>query len=774
MSRLLLSILSFGLVLVTGAFHAIQAAPVGSSFVYQGALAQSGTAATGLYDMEFRLYAGETSDFELAPVELITAVEVSAGNFAVTLDFGQLPFDGEEAWLEISVRPAGGSDPLTVLSPRQPIRTIPYALHASSVPADAIGSGNVVDGAISTLKLANGAVVAGKLADRAVTTAKLDDSGATPDGVLGFRDGQVQWLTRSQLADSSRGNRLKALLGDDMPALPPGIDASACLASGDLAAQLSLDGEVFSSVHAMSASEAISGRNRYWMVFDSTRALNAGSVLGQTASLTLTNSLGSAHFSGPVIRLELMGAQGSSLTYRLALGPPWATLDLASDFSVHQAQAIPDVIESETGAAGLAIQSLLNFNYDSSDLEIRYAETAWQFVRRLMEREGLFLTTRHEVDSAQAVLGDTNASFVNTSISVPLLAAGSALGSTPGVTRFSRTSALGPVHVSTQGFGDNTPPTGLFVSSDTGGGVRGDYAFESGLKTMGAVSFRQGVRVRQHAAELALGTAISNVPQIRAGYQFDVVDTSTAALGGRYLATAVRHALLAETTGGCLVYSNQIEILPDSVPFALPAVTPMPALPAVTSATVVGAAGDVVHSDGQGRIRVQFHWDGKGQFDETSGPFVRVATPTENLLGGQALPRVGSEVLVSFVDGDPGQPVVVGSLHNPAFPVTVDQGGLSTLVAGVSFLCSGPTSKITRVFRNPAGSDPAIGTASISPGCTLDLGFDLSERFWSVSADAPAFAATAACAMETSTSLSCSAVNFGGSRVPANLMLLVH
>ena len=99
--------------------------------------------------------------------------------------------------------------------------------------------------------------------------------------------------------------------------------------------------------------------------------------------------------------------------------------------------------------------------------------------------------------------------------------------------------------------------------------------------------------------------------------------------------------------------------------FAPPRETPVPSLRGLHTATVVGPGDEEIHTDEFGRIRVQFPWDREGQKDENSSTWVRVAQPwTGAAFGSGALPRVGQEVLVQFLDGDPNKPMVVGSLFN--------------------------------------------------------------------------------------------------------------
>jgi type VI secretion system secreted protein VgrG len=120
-------------------------------------------------------------------------------------------------------------------------------------------------------------------------------------------------------------------------------------------------------------------------------------------------------------------------------------------------------------------------------------------------------------------------------------------------------------------------------------------------------------------------------------------------------------------------------------PFKAPVVTPRPMMSGPQTATVVGPAGEEIHTDKHGRIKVQFHWDREGKRDDNSSRWVRVAQMHAGKgWGGQFLPRIGMEVVVDFIEGDPDRPLVVGTVYNGtntppyALPANKTQSGLKT------------------------------------------------------------------------------------------------
>jgi hypothetical protein len=207
----------------------ILAAPLGTTFTYQGFLSEDGAPAQGTFDLRSILYNAEVGGSQVGNILTNQNVLVESGLLNVSLDFGAGLFDGEARWLELAIRPAGTGLPFMPLTPRQPLRATPYASHAlaastafmtttadvaNQVPwsgiidippdfADGIdrdttydaGEGlNLTD---TTFSIANQGVTTSALADQAVTPAKLDFTNADPDHVLLFDGAAVIWTNVS-------------------------------------------------------------------------------------------------------------------------------------------------------------------------------------------------------------------------------------------------------------------------------------------------------------------------------------------------------------------------------------------------------------------------------------------------------------------------------------------------------------------------------------------------------------------------------------------------
>ncbi|MDP9964275.1 type VI secretion system secreted protein VgrG [Variovorax paradoxus] len=113
-----------------------------------------------------------------------------------------------------------------------------------------------------------------------------------------------------------------------------------------------------------------------------------------------------------------------------------------------------------------------------------------------------------------------------------------------------------------------------------------------------------------------------------------------------------------------------ITALPIDVPFRPPRLTPRVVMPGPQSAIVVGPAGEEIHADDFGRVKVHFHWDRYDKSDEKSTCWVRVSQPWAGKgWGGYFIPRIGQEVIVDFLNGDPDRPIIVGRVYNDDQPI---------------------------------------------------------------------------------------------------------
>ena len=175
--------------------------------------------------------------------------------------------------------------------------------------------------------------------------------------------------------------------------------------------------------------------------------------------------------------------------------------------------------------------------------------------------------------------------------------------------------------------------------------------------------------MQEHAAAALQITGESNCLQFEPGSKFSLVRHFDA--NGKYLLTSVDHSARLSAgfrsgdSAASLEYSNQFCCLPEQLPYRPGRITPRPVVHGVQTATVVGPKDSELFVDKYGRIKVQFHWDRDSQWNAASSCWIRVAQIWAGPAWGAFFwPRVGHEVVVTFVEGDPDQPLIIGSVYN--------------------------------------------------------------------------------------------------------------
>ena len=186
------------------------------------------------------------------------------------------------------------------------------------------------------------------------------------------------------------------------------------------------------------------------------------------------------------------------------------------------------------------------------------------------------------------------------------------------------------------------------------------------------------VRLETHNRDRLIGEGFGRVISMAPGQRFEITGHPTVGVDGEYILLRVEHVSrslgeVLQTTGESDSYYNRFECIPADVPYHPRRTVEKPSIPGIQTAVVTGPGGEEIHVDEYGRIKVQFHWDREGQNDENSSCWIRVQQPWAGSgWGFWYVPRIGMEVIVHFVNGDPDRPLVTGCVYNannlPALP----------------------------------------------------------------------------------------------------------
>jgi type VI secretion system secreted protein VgrG len=171
-------------------------------------------------------------------------------------------------------------------------------------------------------------------------------------------------------------------------------------------------------------------------------------------------------------------------------------------------------------------------------------------------------------------------------------------------------------------------------------------------------------------AQITVLSGTSNCRAFISGFRFTLAEYHRDDMNGRpYVLTALSHAASEPISGSGgdteASYTNTFVCIPHSIPFRPPLLTPKPVIVGVQTALVTGPEGEEIYTNEHGMVKVQFHWDREGQYDENTTCFIRVGQIWAGMGWGAVwLPRIGQEVIVSFIEGDPDRPIIIGSVYN--------------------------------------------------------------------------------------------------------------
>ena len=404
--------------------------------------------------------------------------------------------------------------------------------------------------------------------------------------------------------------------------------------------------------------------------------LSPEALLGQPVTLGMRLRDGQRFFHGHVARFGLAGHRGRHFLYKARLRPwPWF-LTRTSDCRIFQDLSVPDIVKTVFEDHAVAcFEFRLRHTYRARPYCVQYRETDHDFVARLLEEEGIYWHFEHGEDKHTLVLQDDAAAHAPAPgcEALPYIeAAGQAPPDTEYVTGwdFSRRVRTGRTVLTSYDF--ERPQADLQalaqeprehdLSDYEHFDFQGDYTqAEDGLERAGTRIEAQQARHEQHQAR-------SNAHGLAAGGLFGLQRHPRADQNMQYLCVALR--IKAGNAGQDAGASSgrfdcRFSAIPATRQFRPPRRTDRPFVKGPQTAVVVGPAGTEIHTDRYGRVKVQFHWDRYGRSDERSSCWMRVSQPWAGSgWGAVAIPRIGQEVIVDFLEGDPDQPVITGRVYN--------------------------------------------------------------------------------------------------------------
>ncbi|MBO9688278.1 type VI secretion system Vgr family protein [Roseateles chitosanitabidus] len=431
-------------------------------------------------------------------------------------------------------------------------------------------------------------------------------------------------------------------------------------------------------VHSCVSREGLSDAGDTTLLLLSERKdILASELLGKSVVLTVAlRDDAPRHVSGYVTRFAQRGFEGKHCIYEMQLKPWLWLLSRTSDCRIFQEMSVPDIVKQVFEDHPVArYEFKLLRPYRTWNYCVQYRETDFNFIARLLEHEGIYWYVEHDESGHKVVLCDSASGHDAAPGCESLPFYGSGAQAAPQleyVQSWESAQCVKPGKVVITDYDFQRPSSGL----ETAQNRKRDYDLSDGEVfdyPGGYIQTGDGSQyVEDRLDELQTGyetfDGTSNAQGVRTGHLLSLTRHPREVENGQYLVTgtilqaqqASSEAGSGETTLRC-----SFNCIPSAQQYRPPRRTPKPLVPGPQTAIVTGPAGEEIHTDKFGRVKVQFHWDRRGQRNERSSCWVSVAHPwAGSNFGGIHIPRIGQEVIVGFIEGDPDSPIIIGRTYN--------------------------------------------------------------------------------------------------------------
>lgn len=410
--------------------------------------------------------------------------------------------------------------------------------------------------------------------------------------------------------------------------------------------------------------------------------INPDDLLGQDMVVSFQPEKGPRRYlHGVVTELAQSGYNDRYHEYSVTLRPWLWFLTRTSDCRIFQNKSVPEIFEQVVKEYGFSDYKLrLEGQFPKREYCVQYRETDFNFISRLLEQEGIYYFFVHEEGRHVMVLAnDVGAhSSVEGYKKVPFFPPGgeTAQRERDHLSVWTHTRAVHSGAYVTTDFDFKAPRKALLKrASVSRKHARSDFEIFDYPAELAVPEASESERIAKLRMEELQATHMvargrGNAAGLTPGFRFQLEGHPRADFNIEYLIIAAHYTLTSDTySTGAVGASDEVEIaveaIPAETPFRAPRVTPKPVMQGSQTAIVVGKSGDEITVDNYGRVKVQFHWDRYGKNDENSSCWVRVAQLWAGKnWGGVHLPRIGQEVIVSFLEGDPDRPIITGRVYN--------------------------------------------------------------------------------------------------------------
>jgi len=402
-------------------------------------------------------------------------------------------------------------------------------------------------------------------------------------------------------------------------------------------------------------------------------------ILGQNVTIELKLSGGGKRFfNGHVTSFSQAEGSDNYASYQATVKPWFWFLTRTADCRIFQEKTVPEIIEEVFGDLGFTdFKNKLTKSYRTWEYCVQYRETDFNFVSRLLEQEGIYYYFTHDDGVHKLILCDDLSAhqplpgYAKIDFFPP---DSTAIRKKDHVIGWNINKKVQPGKYQLNEFDFKKPSAELISQSDD---VKPhakanyeiyDYPGEYVITDDGDKYAQARIEELHSGYEQAEGR--SGVRVMNTGALFTLDKYHRADQNREYLITRAEHNIHSHVYGSGggnagELYNNRFFAITSKTPYRAARVTPKPIVQGTQTAIVVGPSGEEIYTDEYGRVKLQFHWDRYGNEDENSSCWVRVAQIwAGKKWGGIHIPRIGQEVIVDFMEGDPDRPIITGRVYN--------------------------------------------------------------------------------------------------------------
>jgi len=385
-----------------------------------------------------------------------------------------------------------------------------------------------------------------------------------------------------------------------------------------------------------------------------------GNYLGITIQFPEDNQ---RYINGMVTRFIQAGRDSRFTVYYAEIRPWLWALTLTHNCRIFQHLTVPEIIKKVFDDLGFSdYRFRLIYSYDKRDYCVQYQESAFNFVCRLMEDVGIFYFFEHYADKHTLVLAD----YISAHHECPgidtvrLVSSGNETEPEDMIIDCQWSQQLVTGQYAIDDFNFEIPKFNLHTQVAGPCSDYRIYEYAAGFQKRDPQGdFKVRRRIESHELDYQLLDGHSYCFSFISGHYFTLKEHPRRDLNQTYVLRWLSHELSFSH------YQNSFQAFPLETPFRAPITTSKPRIVSTQTAIVTGPEGEEIWTDRYGRIKVQFHWDQEGKYDENTSCWIRVNQGWSGKGWGHfSLPRIGQEVIVSFLNGDPDQPLVTGAVYN--------------------------------------------------------------------------------------------------------------